>query len=191
MRPAASETSRRRLAVDRPCRLVRIPGLNSPVFAFSEISSDDPSPVPNTSCGGMPLVPGQYAMPRVDGVCPMSLTQISFPVSASSATTRLYIVAMYMTPSTTSGVDADCRGAGLAGAAGDSPRAGCGAGAAALLVRWRRRREGAGGTAAGVSYVHASWRFETLAVLICLSGEYRCAPASWPCIGQSLSGFGV
>jgi hypothetical protein len=46
-------------------------------------------------------------MPRVDGIWPTSFTQISFPVSASSATMRLYAVARYMTPSTTRGVEAD------------------------------------------------------------------------------------
>src|SRR5687767_11891002 len=117
--------------------------------------NDEPSPVPNTNWGGMALVPGQYAMPRVEGVCPMSLTQISLPVSASSATTRLYIVAMYMTPSITSGVVADCRGAGRTGADGpsDSPRPAPGAGAfgSSWFAGPPAPRAGDGGTAAGVS----------------------------------------
>ena len=132
----------------------------------------------------MPSVPGQYAMPRVDGVCPTSLTQISFPVSASSATTRLYMVAMYMTPSITSGVDADCRGVGRPGAVA-APRAGSG-------LRGAPRREPAkAARPPACRSVHASRGSTRCVVLICLSGEYRCAPASWPCAGQSFSGFGA
>src|SRR5687767_14545050 len=101
----------------------------------------------------MSLVPGQYAIPRVDGVWPTSFTQISFPVSASSATTRLYIVPMYMTPSITSGVVADCRGAGRRGEgdAVDSPRATAGAFGSSWFAGAPPPRPGVGGTGAGVS----------------------------------------
>src|SRR5688500_7296734 len=115
----------------------------------------------------------------------MFLTHISLPVSASSATTRLYIVARYITPFTTSGVDADCRGAGRVGSTMGTaaPRAGGAGGTAAGAPSpstGALPRPGVGGTGAGVSYVHASARFDTLRVLICLSGEYRCAPGSCP-----------
>ncbi len=83
------------------------PGTGRPVFAFSEISQ--PSLVPNTICGGSEPSPGQYATPRSAGACPLSYSQIFFPVSGSSASTREYPVERYITPPTTIGVLSDRR----------------------------------------------------------------------------------
>ena len=61
--------------------------LGAPVLAFSEYSLA--SLVPNTICGGVLPSPGQYSTPRIDGLPEGSWNaQTSFPVVASSATTR-------------------------------------------------------------------------------------------------------
>ena len=73
-------------------------GLGMPVRAFSEISS--PSSVPNRICGGVRSSPAQYASPRIEPPVQCNwcsgefqspgavYSQISSPVSGSSATTR-------------------------------------------------------------------------------------------------------
>src|SRR5579883_2211430 len=79
------------------------PGTSLPVFALTAIKR--PSSVPKKSSGGESLSPAQYSSPRVAGGPPLIVVdQISLPVSGSSATTRLYAVTRYITPSTTSGV---------------------------------------------------------------------------------------
>src|SRR5215813_1332424 len=57
-------------------------------------------------------------MPRVDGVYSMSRSQMSLPVSASSATTRLYGDDRYSTLPTTSGVAWEARLRGCAPVSG-------------------------------------------------------------------------
>src|SRR5579872_33797 len=79
------------------------PGTSLPVLALTAIKR--PSSVPKNSSGGDSLSPAQYSRPRVaNGPPPIVVDQISFPVSGSSATTRLYDVVRYITPFTTNGV---------------------------------------------------------------------------------------
>src|SRR5580658_3310181 len=114
-------------------------------------------------------------MPRGEAEYCASNSQIFLPVSASSATTRLYGVARYITSPTTNGVVFDCR---TLGAAGVPPPAAPSGGAPPP----RRPRPGGSTTGASASNDHATCSFVTFFELICLSGEYRVPPASWPII---------
>src|SRR3954447_10407836 len=78
-------------------------GFGLPVLASIEYSF--PSPVPKTICAGVFPSPPQNSTPRVDGFPDGNWkAQSSCPVTGSTATTREYGVAMYMTPLRTSGV---------------------------------------------------------------------------------------
>src|SRR5258707_11770071 len=77
--------------------------LGLPVFASSEYNL--PSFEPKTICGGVCASPGQYSTPLVEGFPEGSrYAQSSSPVAESTAATRLYGVARYIVPFTTSGV---------------------------------------------------------------------------------------
>src|ERR1700735_532374 len=128
-------------------------------------------------------------MPRGEAEYCASNSQIFLPVDASKATTRLYGVARYITSPTTSGVVLDWRTRGAAGVprpdapsggASGAPRPGAASGATAPP---RRPRPGGSTTGASASNDQASCNFVTFFALICLSGEYRVPPASWPIIG--------
>ena len=86
------------------------PGEILPVLALRAISH--PSVVPKQICGGSCASPAQYAIPRSAGVCVPSYSQSFFPVSGSSARTRLYAVERYITPPITRGVDSERRARG-------------------------------------------------------------------------------
>ena len=127
--------------------------------------------VPKTICGGVWASPGQYSTPRVEALPDGSWNaQTSLPVVGSSATTRLYGVLMYITPLTTMGVVSLAakpepprpRPRPAAGAAPPAPAAPAPVAAGRM---W---------------YTHATCIWLTLAGVICVSGENRMPPGSWP-----------
>src|SRR3984957_8507705 len=126
------------------------PGTSLPVFASSAMSS--PSSVAKKISGPDVLSPGQYSRLRMDPSLPENpllavYSQMTAPVSGTSATTRLNGNDKYITPLTTIGID------------------------------WLGRN---GRPSFCIEKVHAGTSVATLLALICVNGEYRCAPLSLP-----------
>src|SRR5262249_15549998 len=114
-------------------------------------------PAMNRTRGGLFPSPGQYPTARLPTAPGAEYVQTSFPLSASSANTRLP-PGRYMIPLMTIGVTSgESPGAPPRPFPLPAPAAGASA-------------EGAGG--AGLK-VHATFRFATFVVLICFSGENR------------------